>query len=130
MLRMFGRLQAIRSIINALTASLIPVTNAFFIMAVVISLYAIVGVAFFDERSPEDFGNLSRGLVSMFRIAAGETWIEGVPILQDDASVDWATGLFVMSFVITVNWTLLQVSVAGASERVPKEVPPVHHEAG
>ena len=110
---MFGRLQAIRSIINALTASLVPVGNAFFIMAVVISLYAIVGVAFFSERSPDDFGNLSRGLVAMFRIAAGETWIEGVPMLRDDDSVDWATGVFVMSFVIIVNWTLLQVSVAG-----------------
>jgi len=27
-------------------------------MAVVISLYAIIGVTFYDSRSPEDFGNL------------------------------------------------------------------------
>ena len=48
----------------------------------------------------------------MFRIAAGETWIEGVDVLNDDGSLHWGAGLFVTSFVIVVNWTLLQVSVA------------------
>ena len=67
-LRLFGRLKSIRSIINALTASLIPVCNAFFIMLVVLLLYAIIGVSFYgvsepdggDEASLEAFGNLSR----------------------------------------------------------------------
>jgi hypothetical protein len=48
----------------------------------------------------------------MFRIAAGETWVEGSPIIMHDGTVDWPTAVFVMSFVIVVNWTLLQVSVA------------------
>jgi len=45
-------------------------------------------------------------------IAAGETWIEGGTILNEDGSLQWGAGLFVTSFVIVVNWTLLQVSVA------------------
>ena len=71
---MFGRLQAIRSIVNALTASLVPVVNAFFIMAVVISRYAMVNMHLYDDRSPQDFGNLSCALISISRIALGETW--------------------------------------------------------
>ena len=47
---------------------------AFFIMGIVLCLYAIIGVTFYDARSPDDFGNLSRAIISMFRIAAGETW--------------------------------------------------------
>jgi voltage-gated sodium channel len=111
-IRIFGRLRAIRSIINALTNSLIPVMNAFFIMGIVICLYAIIGVTFYGVKSPESFGNLERSIISMFRIAAGETWVEGSPIIAIDGTVDWQTAVFVMSFVIVVNWTLLQVSVA------------------
>ena len=44
--------------------------------------------------------------------ASGEAGLAGIPILQEDGSVDWGTGAFVMTFVIVVNWTLLQVSVA------------------
>ena len=110
-LRIFGRLRSIRSIINALTASMIPVLNAFFIMAVVICLYSILGVSFFADSAPEDFGNLSRAIISMFRIAAGETWIEGKPILRDDGKVDWGTAAFIISYVVIINWTLLQVSL-------------------
>ena len=58
------------------------------------------------------FCNLERFIISMFRIAAGETWVDGSPILRDDGTVDWSTAAFVISFVIVVNWTLLQVSVA------------------
>jgi len=28
------------------------------------------------------FGNLSRALIQLFRIAAGESWIEGIPVGQ------------------------------------------------
>ena len=111
-IRIFGRLRSIRSIINALAASLIPVMNAFFIMAVVCALYSIIGVTFYDKSAPEDFGNLSRALITMFRIAAGETWIEHQPVLRGDGTVDWATAGFIISYVLVINWTLLQVSVA------------------
>jgi hypothetical protein len=65
--RLFGRLKAIRQIIGALTASLIPVFNAFFIMFIVTTMFAIMGVNFFDHEAPESFGTLSRALISMFR---------------------------------------------------------------
>ena len=80
-LRLFGRLKTIRSIINALTASLFPVLNAFCIMGVVLCLYAITGVNVFGEMAPESFGNLSRAVITMFRISAGETWVDEIPIV-------------------------------------------------
>lgn len=116
-LRIFGRLGSIRSIINALTASLLPVLNAFFIMGIVVMLYAIIGVTFFAESAPFEMGNFSRAVVTLFRIAGGETWIgeppdEGMPIINDEGYVNWGTAAFVMSFIVIVNWTLLQVLVA------------------
>ena len=119
MLRIFNRVRAIQSIINALSNSIIPVLNAFFIMAIVVCLYAIIGVTFYSQKSQEGFGNLERSIISMFRIAAGETWVDGSPILRDDGTVDWSTAAFVISFVIVVNWTLLKVSVAVLLESRP-----------
>ena len=39
----------------------------------------------------------------MFRIAAGETWIESMPVVDADDNVDWGTGAFVLSFVSAVH---------------------------
>ena len=111
-LRLFGRLQSIRSIINALSASLLPVMNAFFIMFIVLALYAILGVTLFSDLAPSTFGNLSLAIIELFRIAAGETWISGLSEADEEGNVNWGVALYVMSFILICNWTLLQVSVA------------------
>ncbi len=48
-LRLFGRLKSIRHIVDALSVSILPVMNAFFIMFVVLMLYAILGVNLLAE---------------------------------------------------------------------------------
>ncbi len=48
----------------------------------------------------------------MFRITAGETWIDGVPVVQNDGSLHKPLALFLLTYIIIVNWVLLQVSVA------------------
>lgn len=40
--------------------------------------------------------------------AGSETWVSGIPVVGDSGEVDWGTGAFVLSFVLVVNWTLLQ----------------------
>jgi hypothetical protein len=45
-----------KKIINALSASFVPVLHAFVIMFIVLLLYAIIGVSFFEERAPDSFG--------------------------------------------------------------------------
>jgi voltage-gated sodium channel len=109
-LRIFGRLKSIRSIINALTTSIIPVGNAFFIMFIVMMLYAILGCSLFSDIAPDSFSRFDRAMAALFRIAAGDTWVEGVDVLTESGAVHWAVGIYVFSFTLVVNWTLLQVS--------------------
>ena len=73
-MRLFGRLESLRQIIEALTSSLIPVGNALLIMLLVTSIYAILAVNFFAERSPEFFGNFSKALFSLFQVCTGDGW--------------------------------------------------------
>jgi hypothetical protein len=111
-LRLFGRLKSVRIIINALSASILPVANAFFIMFVVLGLYAILGVNIFAKTAPDTFGKFDRAVSTLFRIAGGDTWVDGMDVLNAEGSVNWAVGGYVFSFILIVNWTLLQVSVA------------------
>ena len=51
----------------------------------------------------------------MFFLTAGETRINGLPYAGEDGGVNWAPTLFVMSYVLVVNWVLLQVGAVNFS---------------
>jgi voltage-gated sodium channel len=55
--RVFKRIASVRLIVTALGAAVVPVSNAFFIMILATTIWAILGVNLFDKRSPEFFGN-------------------------------------------------------------------------
>jgi len=109
-LRLFGRLQALRKITNALTASIVPVLNAFLILALVTAIYAMVGIGFFSDRS-QNFSSFSHAIITMFLIISGETWLPDMPPFKEDGHMDTGVVIFCVSFTVIVNWTLLQVSV-------------------
>lgn len=64
--RVGNRLASVRLIIKALASAVVPVSNAFFIMLIATSIWAILGVSLFDKRSPEQFGNFG---ASFFTVA-------------------------------------------------------------
>ena len=69
-------------------------------------------VSLFGDKSSLAFGELNRAIVTLFRIAAGETWVPDMPVYDEKSGlVDWAVGCYNFSFVILVNWTLIQVFV-------------------
>ena len=43
----------------------------------------------------------------LFRIAAGETWVDGIDVTDEDGNVNWSLGGYILSFIAIVNWTLL-----------------------
>ena len=74
---------------------------------------SVMGVALFREESPACFGSFYRALTSMFRLTAGETWLdELVAFNPDDGGINLTTVLFVDSYIVIAVWILLQVSVA------------------
>jgi voltage-gated sodium channel len=106
---LFGKFSGMRAIIHALTKSIPGVANALLILAVFVCIYAIFGVEFYDLEAPDDFGTLGRAMLTLFRIAAGETWVEGIPLLKSTGHVDWVFAFYIMSYILVVNWVLLQV---------------------
>ena len=72
-----------------------------------------MGVSLFRDEAPACFGSFSRALTSMFRLTAGETWLDDLAAVDhDNGMINISTVLFVNSYIIIVVWILLQVSVA------------------
>ena len=42
----------------------------------------IIGVSYFRDKYPTEFGRFDRGLVSTIRVAAGEPWVDFVEVAQ------------------------------------------------
>ncbi|EKX46936.1 hypothetical protein GUITHDRAFT_107287 [Guillardia theta CCMP2712] len=114
-IRLFGRLQSLRLIINSLSASIQPVFHAFFLMLLITSIYAILAVQLFGPDSPRNFGRFSSSLFTMFQVCTGDGWSSEIvrPLFRDNqGQYNVGVAFFFASFIVFVGWTLLQVVVA------------------
>ena len=71
-----------------------------------------MGVTIFRETAPNNFDNFFRALSTMFRLTAGETWVDGLAAADENGNPCFGTAFFIYSYIVIVVWILLQVSVA------------------
>jgi hypothetical protein len=71
LLRVFARLASLRMLVNAISASIMPVINALVIVMIVIAIYAVLGVTFFHEIDQENFSVFTIALFTMFQVENG-----------------------------------------------------------
>ena len=69
-------LTSFRLIFNALSMAIFPVLSAFVILIIIMAIFAVMAVDLFSARDPDNFGDLSRALFSVFRVATGDSWSE------------------------------------------------------
>ncbi len=53
-----------------------------------------------------------KGLVTMFKVAAGMGWPESLPAADGEGTLDYGAVCFFASFILVLNWTLLQVRMS------------------
>jgi hypothetical protein len=140
--RLFGQVEQLTKMIPAIAASLLPMVHAFVILAIVVSICeheyllcsaqptrtacrhgadaqriahsadAILGVSLFSDVAPDQFGRFNRAFMALFRIAAGDTWIDALPTLGPDGEIELRPAFYICSFIVVSVWVVLQVSVA------------------
>ncbi len=59
MIRLFKKLDSMRVIVSSLTASILPVLNAFVIMLLITSIYSVFAVSLYGQDEPLLFGRFS-----------------------------------------------------------------------
>lgn len=63
--KLFQKLESLRKIVSALSSAVIPVSNAFFVLGVISSIYAIIGVQIFHDKDPVYFSSFSNALFTV-----------------------------------------------------------------
>ena len=61
-------------IFNALSMAIFPVLSAFVILIIIMAIFAVMAVDLFAARDPDNFGNLSLAIFSVFRVTTGDSW--------------------------------------------------------
>ncbi len=63
-------------------------------------------MALFKELVPASFDRFNLAFISLFRIAAGETWFEGLPLVDEAGELHWKAAIYVCSCLIIHVWVL------------------------
>ncbi len=127
--RVFKRLTALRLIIVALGASILPVLNTFFVLFVATAVFAILGVGLFSTRpsSSGAFGHFSEAFFTMFQCVSGDGWASNIarPMFEDAESTctyrnaatgkcefDATVATFFLSYILIVVIVVANVVLA------------------
>lgn len=135
--RLFKRVEELQKIIVSLVQAVPGVANAFLIMAIIMSIYAILAVEFFKDVGFADdgvtceegfetsrgncfgweyFGNFFKALYTLFQILTGESWSEAIVRLVLMKWGTWmtnvVTAIFFISYFIFTSIVLINIVVA------------------
>jgi len=121
-IRLFKRLKGLRTIVNAVTASMVPVGNSLFILALVSFVYAILGVRLYSDRNAADFGTFTVALLSMLQVCTGEGWGIGRPLYENNGNFDPGAVVFFISYLILVGIILVNIVLAVLVDEFIKSV--------
>lgn len=136
--RLFKRVRSLNKIIVAIIHAVPGVMNAFLILAIVMSIYAILAVEFYFEMGNdclqatgdssfvtprgycaghEYWGTFTKAIYTFFQVLTGESWSEAVArpaiwFYHDDPIKAVGGGLFFVSYVLISAFVLTNVVVA------------------
>lgn len=153
--RLFKRVHSLNKIIVAIVHAVPGVANAFLILFIVMSIYAILAVEFYKEAADdcntpggdirfrttrgfcygsEYFGTFGKSLFSFFQVLTGESWSEMVarPAMwfwYDDPLRAIGGGIFFVTYFLISAFVLTNVVVAVLLDKmVDPEVADATHE--
>lgn len=137
--RLFRRVHSLNKIMVAIVHAIPGVANAFLILFIVMSIYAIIAVELFSQvgenctmanatdswleskrgycAGDEYFGTFSKSLYTFFQVLTGESWSEAVARVAvwnyyDEPMKAVGGGLFFVSYVLITAFVLTNVVVA------------------
>lgn len=110
------RWKDLRTLINAVVASIVPVFQGGVLLVMTMSVFVTVGVELFAEQAPEQFGSFFKGFYTLFGVIAYGRWpdnVDGLNPFDEEGNVRVEIVTFIYLYVVVVVIVLLQVVVAG-----------------
>lgn len=115
-LRLFKRVVTLRIIIEGIVAALPGVANAFIVTTILMGIWGIMGVDFFREYKPDEFGTFMKSMYTMWKIMTLEGWTTMADDLIYVHNLPFATFYFI-SYTFLVGMVMTNVVVAILLER-------------
>jgi voltage-gated sodium channel len=108
------KMDNLKIIILGVLKSLPGVSNAFILLGLIMGIWSIMGVSFFREDFPEEFGNFFRGMLSMCQIMTFDSWSSGItrPVLLHDNTQSIMGGIFFITYVFASAIIMANVVLA------------------
>ncbi|EKX45459.1 hypothetical protein GUITHDRAFT_108723 [Guillardia theta CCMP2712] len=114
MIRVFRMLYSFRVLINALSSSVVPVLNAFAILLIVTSIFAIIATKLFAVKEEDFFGDFFKSMFTLFQMATGDSWASAVvrSLFDGKPTENFLIGLFFVVYMLIVNVVMMNIVVA------------------
>lgn len=111
--RVFKRIDSMRLMLTAISAAVVPVTSAFFLMFLFTSIYAVLAVDLYKSRSPQYFGKFSSSFFTMFQMLTGDEWSTVTrETFSSEGEMDHRVALFFCSYIVGAGIILMNIVVA------------------
>ena len=112
--RLFKRVDSLKVIIDGVAASMPGVANAFMILGILMGIWAIIGVQFFAEFAPQEFGTFLRAMFTMWQVMTMDGWASGIarPLIFDVDQSGALAVIFFVSFTFVAGIVMANVVVA------------------
>jgi len=76
--RLFKRIKSMRKMMDSIISSLPGMAISFVALLLIMGIYAIIGVSFFREDYPDEFGDFLKSILSLFQIMTFDSWCSGI----------------------------------------------------
>jgi len=76
--RLFKRIKTMRKMMDSIMRSLPGMAIAFSALFLIMGIYAIIGVNFWMESFPDEFGNFLKAILSLLQIMTFDSWCSGI----------------------------------------------------
>lgn len=114
-IRLFRRVPSLRIVITAMIASLNAVSSVFIILFLVLGIWSILGVNFFSEDFPEEFGSFFPALMTCFQMMTFDAWGDiARPVISKLGGI---AAVYFVSLLFAASIILMNIVVAALLDR-------------
>lgn len=108
------RLKQVKMIVLGVIKSLPGVSNAFVLLGLIMGIWSIMGVNFYSELFPDEFGSFFKAMLTMLQIMSFDSWSSGItrPVILHNETADILGGLFFITYVFVSAIIMANVVLA------------------
>eukprot|EP00960_Hanusia_phi_P040757 754634-Hanusia_phi.AAC.2 len=109
--RLFKRVPSLKRIVESIFAAIPAMANAYLLLFLISSIYAMMCVNFFAYYTFEDFGTYFRSMFTLWQFMTGDGWSDIVRQLFVQTGNPAGVGIFFVSYQLIVTFTLVNIVI-------------------